>query len=291
MKVFKKISTIVVALSLVITAFLASPGLTVKAADVVTIGGVVIDGTDVVVATAGTVASEDGLYHLIASDVSQTAPEGTDVAQLAVSAAATFTVPLSKNSESSMLYKKFTVCVIKNGALTAASNSMYITNPEACASSHPARVENGKKGLLADVSSANMGMRSLATLGAKQATVTLELSKISYGTGTTYTYNGKTYNFNTKYISAYDNLLGRLNSQGVQVSLILVCDANADSTFINPYSYDGLGAHSYYGLNAATSDGAEFLAAAGSFLANRWAGYSYFGMNAKVDNFIIACMV
>ena len=293
MKVFKRIAAIAIALTFVLTALsadftmVAEAKTTNSAATGVMIGGVLIQGNDVIVSTSGTAASEDGLYHLVASDVYQTAPAGADVAQQAVSAAATFSVPLAKGTATSMLYKKFTVCVVKGGALTPVSNSMYITNPEACAGRTAARVENGKKGLMADVSSANMGMRSLAVLGAKQATVTLELSKVSYGSGTPYNYNGKTYNFNTGYISAYDNLIGRLNSQGVQVTLVLVCDANAAGEFINPLAYDGLGAHTYYGLNATNADGADMLAAVGSFLAARWSYFPYFGMNAHVDNFII----
>ncbi len=287
MKMYKKFASLILTLVMIISAFAFAPSLSVEAANAVTIGGVVIDGGNVVVASAGAVASDDGIYHLIASDVNQAAPAGVEVAQLPVSAAATFTVPLNKNTECSMLYKKFTVCVLKNGALKPASNSMYITNPEACATRTAARMDNGKKGLLSDASSVNLGMRSLADLGVKQTTVTLPLSKISNGSGVPYVYNGKTYNFNTRYIASFDNYLGRMNAQGVQVSLILLVDQPAKTEFISPYAYDGLGAHNYYGLNATTTDGIELLAAAGSFLASRWSGYSYFGMNAKVDNFII----
>ena len=288
MQIYKKIISVAITFTIILaTAFAVFPALNAEAANGVAIGGVLIDGTNVVVATSGAASSDDGLYHLVASDVYQDAPVGADVAQVPAAAGASFSVPLAKGTESSMLYKKFTVCVMKSGSLSPVSNSMFITNPEACAGRSAARVENGKKGLMSDVSSANMGMRSLATLGAKQSTVTLELSKISHGSGTPYVYNGKTYNFNTGYISAYDNLIGRLNSQGVQVSLVLVCDANAQAEFINPLAYDGLGAHTYYGLNATNAEGAETLAAVGSFLAARWSYFPYFSMNAHVDNFII----
>jgi hypothetical protein len=133
----------------------------------------------------------------------------------------------------------------------------------------------------------NLGMRTLADLGVKQATVSLPLSKISGGSGVPYVYNGKTYNFDTRYITAFDNYLGRLNSQGVQVTMILLVDQASQGEFISPYALDGLGAHNYYGLNATTTEGIELLAAAGSFIANRWMSRSYFGMNARVDNFII----
>ncbi len=287
MTLIKKIASILLTFTLVVTSFALMPELTAEAKNGVTIGGVVIQDGNVVVVSGGQAASDDGLYHLVASDINQAAPVGTDVAQLPVSAAATFTVPLAKNTPSSMLYKKFTVCVMSGGALKPVSNSMFITNPEACATRTSARMDNGKKGILSDASASNLGMRSLADLGVKQTTVTLPLSKISNGSGTPYVYNGKTYNFNTRYIASFDNYLGRMNAQGVQVSLILVADQASQAEFINPTAYDGLGAHNFYGLNANNTAGIELLAAAGSFLASRWSGYSYFGMNAKVDNFII----
>lgn len=287
MKVFKKIASFAMALAIAVTAFLATPAITAEAAGSVAIGGVLISDGNVVVSSKGTASSDDGLYHLIASDVNQAASVGIDVAQSPVSAAASFAAPLGYNTEASLLFKKFTVCVVSGGALKPVSNSMYITNPEALGSTKIARTENGKKGLLADASSSNMGMRTLAQLGAKQATVTIELSRISNGRGTPYVYNGKSYNFNTAFISAYDNLIGRLSAQGVQVSMIIVCDQAAPGFFMSPYAADGIGQHTYYGLNATTTEGAETLAAAASFLANRYSGFSLFGMTAKVDNFII----
>ena len=287
MKVFNRIASLVMAFAFVVTTFLSKPALTAEAASQVTIAAVVIQDGNVVVTSQGAVSSDDGVYHLISSDVNQAAPTGIDVAQAPVSAAASFAAPLGYNTEASLLFKKFTVCVMKGGALKPASNSMFILNPDSIGSHKIARVESGKKGLLAEGSSSNMGMRTFAQLGAKQATVTLELKRISNGRGTPYVYNGKSYSFNTAYISAYDNFIARLYAQGVQVSLVLVCDKDAMTNFISPYAYDGLGKHSYYGLNATTTEGAETLAAACTFLAQRYSGLPFFGMTAKVDNFII----
>ena len=287
MKVLKKFTSAIVALTLIVTVFAGAPGLTAEAASGVAIGGVVIEGGNVVVAASGQTASDDGIYHLIASDPNPGGNTGREVAQAPVAAAANFTFPLNKNSAESVLYKKFTVCVMKGGALTAASNSMYITNPEACGSRAIPRMDNGKKGILTDASMDNLGMRTLADLGVKQATVSLPLSKISGGSGVPYVYNGKTYNFDTRYITAFDNYLGRLNSQGVQVTMILLVDQGSQGEFISPYALNGLGKHNYYGLNATTTEGIELLAAAGSFIAQRWLTRSYFSMNARVDNFII----
>ena len=92
MKVFKKFASLTLALTLIFcaTLFCTMPSVEAKGSSQVVIGGVLIQGADVVVASSGTVASDDGMYHLVASDASQSAPVGTDVAQMPVSAAASF---------------------------------------------------------------------------------------------------------------------------------------------------------------------------------------------------------
>ena len=294
MKMTKRIASLVMAVALMVTTFVASP-LTAEAAKKssaakatsVVVQAALIQGDQVVVTTSGTVGSDDGLYHLVASDVNQAAPVGADVAQMPVAAATNFTFPLGKNTAASMLYKKFTVCVSKGGVLSPVSNSMFITNPEAVATHTIPRMDNGKKGIIADASVYNIGTRQLAQLGTKQATVTLELSKVSNGRGVPYNYNGKDYYFNTAYLSAYDNFLARLNTQGIQVTLILVCDANANGNFISPYALNGLGLHTYYGLNASTTEGIEYLTALCSFLSSRWTTKPYYGGYCRVDNWVI----
>ena len=283
MKTFKRLVSAVLSLALIVTLSVTSVNaLTVDAAGV-TIGSVVISGSDVVISATGTSSSEDGLYHLIASDACENAPTGTDVAQVAVSAAATFTVPLNKGEADSVLLKKFTVCVMSGGALTAVSNSMFILNPEGCATYSCSRMDNGKKGILPALETYQANQNRPKDLGCTQVTLTLPLSWITNGAGTPYTFNGQTYRFETAKLSGFDYSLRKYNAQGCQVSLIIVADAAANPTFISPYAADGLGAHNYYGLNGATSDGLNMLAAAASFLANRWSGRGF----GQVDNFII----
>ena len=161
-KFLKKSLSLAFALMLTLTASFASSALTVEAKSSktatststpsysVVVASALIQGANVVVSTSGATASEDGLYHLVASDVNQAAPAGSDVAQAAAADGAVFTVALAKDTANSMLFKKFTVCVMKGGALSPVSNSMYITNPEACASYAPARMDYGKKGVLPD---------------------------------------------------------------------------------------------------------------------------------------------
>ena len=267
-KFTKKLASVAFSLVLLVTAVVVSPAISseAKTTTSVAIGGVVIQGSDVVVATSGAATSEDGLYHLIASDPNQAAPVGTDVAQAAASGAANFTVPLAKDTANSMLFKKFTVCVMSGGALTPASNSMYITNPEACATYAPARMDFGKKGVLPALEKNIADLNQPADLGAKQVNLNIPLSVI-YDPGR---------------LAGYDYSVRKYNALGMQVNVIVLADVNA-TQFISPYSADGMGLHNYYGLNATTTDGVNALAQAASFLGKHYANTG----NGQVDNFII----
>lgn len=283
MKKFKRLTAFFLTLALVLTTFIYMNPISVEAAEGVVIGSVLIDGGNVVISTSGSASSEDGMLHLIAADVNQAGQEGVDVAQAPVAAGTTFTVPLNKGAADSMLFKKFTVCVMSGGALAPVSNSMFITNPEACATVSARRMDYSKKGILPALETWVANKNQPKDLGCSQVTLTLPLSWITAGSGIPYSYNGKTYNFETARLSGYDFSLRKYNDMGCQVSVIIVVDQKADTNFINPYSMDGLGAHNYYGLNAHTTEGAEMLAAAASFLANRWTGRGF----GQVDNFII----
>ena len=264
MKISKKITSIAIALTITVTSFAFFPTLLVKAANGVAIGGVVIEGANVTVAASGTAASDDGMYHLIASEVNEKAPVGADVAQVPVSGAATFSVPLAKDSANSMLFKKFTVCVMSGGALTPASNSMYITNPEACASYAPARMDFGKKGVLPDLLQAVASKNQPADLGVKQINLNIPLSKINS-------------------LAGYDFSVRKYNSQGMQVNVIILADNNTPTQYVNPFAFDQWGAHNNYGLNANTAEGVQALQQAASYLAKHYSGIGY----GQVDNFII----
>ena len=270
MKLFKKIASFTLVLSLVLVASLAvsteafAKTTTTSTSTPVAIGGVLIQGADVVVATSGVTASEDGLFHLVASDPNQTAPVGTDVAQAAAASGASFTVPLAKDTANSMLFKKFTVCVMKSGALSPVSNSMYITNPEACASRAPARMNVGKKGILPDLAVAVANKNQPAALGAKQVNLNIRVSQLGR-------------------LAGYDYSVRKYNSQGMQVNVIILADNTSPSQYVNPYALDQFGAHNYYGLNASTTEGVQALEYAASYLAKHYSGIGY----GQVDNFII----
>lgn len=283
MKISKRIASFALALVLTITGFAFAPTAEVQAAGSVAIGSVLIQGSDVIIATSGSASSDDGLYHLVASNVNESAPAGLDVAQAPVAAGTTFSVPLNKAAANSVLYRKFTVCVMSGGALKPVSNSMFITNPEAAANAGAKRMDRSKKGILPALEGLQLQKCQPKDLGCTQVNLTLPLSWITGGSGIPWNYHGKTYNFETARLSAYDISLKKFNEQGCQVSVIIVVDAAADGNFISPYSMNALGTKNYYGLNATTTEGVEMLSAAFSYLANRWCGRGY----GQVDNFIV----
>lgn len=266
MKVLKKFFSVALALTFVFSAslFYALPNVEAKGSSQVVIAGALIQGANVIVASSGTVASEDGQYHLVASNANQTAPVGTDVAQVPVAAAANFSIPLAKDTANSMLFKKFTVCVISGGALKPVSNSMYITNPEACASFAPARMDYGKKGILPDLLKSVADLNQPADLGAKQVNLNFPLSRLNS-------------------LAGFDYSVRKYNRLGMQVNFIILVDNNTPATFVNPYSMDAFGAHNNYGLNAHTDEGVAALEYAASYLAKHYSGIGY----GQVDNFII----
>ena len=266
MKVLKKFFSVALALTFVFSAslFYALPNVEAKGISQVVIAGALIQGANVIVASSGTVASEDGQYHLVASNANQTAPVGTDVAQVPVAAAANFSIPLAKDTANSMLFKKFTVCVISGGALKPVSNSMYITNPEACASFAPARMDYGKKGILPDLLKSVADLNQPADLGAKQVNLNFPLSRLNS-------------------LAGFDYSVRKYNSLGMQVNFIILVDNNTPATFVNPYSMDAFGSHNNYGLNAHTDEGVAALEYAASYLAKHYSGIGY----GQVDNFII----
>ncbi|MBR4708324.1 MAG: hypothetical protein IKP29_09740 [Pseudobutyrivibrio sp.] len=295
MRVINRIASFMLVMALVVTTFLATPitaeaakKTTKKAAATgVTVAGAAIQDGNVVVISSGAAASDDGLYHLVASDAISPGNVGADVAQAPVAANASFVAPLGFNTANSLLFKKFTVCVNKGGVLTPVSNSMYITNPEATAVQAGARVENGKKGLGPSPYHENVNMRTPQNVGAKQAVVTFELSKANGGgVGRPYVYNGKTYYFESRYISHFDNFICQLYRQGCQVTVILVADQMSPANCVSPYAPAGAG-HSYYAFNGSTSEGLETLGALASYLTQRWTNSTYYGMRINVDNFII----
>lgn len=242
----------------------------------------VIQGNNVVVtSTASAVpSSDDGVYHLLASKVNQADSAGTEVAVAQAGAAATFVFPLNKNTASSNLSRKFTVCVKRGGAYVAVSNPIYVQNPEAIATHTSARRDHGKKGLLPESTLLSRG--TLKASGIQQITYNVLVGDILSGSGITYNYNGKTYTFSQAAVGQLDNLVPMMNGQGIQVTLILLNNWKAGGTYVHPLSRDNT-SQNYYAFNTVDQAAVEKLEALASFLGQRFSGTGH----GTVDNWVV----
>ena len=246
----------------------------------------VISGSNVVVSVSTNVtpSSDDGLYHLYASDVYQSDSEGTEVGSCSAGAAgstAQFTFALNLNTASSRLSQKFTVVCIQGGSKVAVSNPIYIQNPESVATHTTARRDYGKKGLLPE--STLLHSTTLSETGVQQVTYNVLVGNILSGSGITYTYNGKTFTFSSATIGELDDLVPRMNNQGIQVTLILLNNwSGSYTTNIHPLSRDSY-SQNYYAFNTAEQAGVEELQALAAFLGERYSG----GVYGTVDNWIV----
>ena len=181
---------------------------------------------------------------------------------------------LNYNTSGSRLYKKFVTAVKLNGEYVQVGTPRYITNPEAIAKyssvfQQPASI----KGILVDPN--KLRGNELDDLGVKQAASNIPVARLlgptthaAYPT-IYYTYNGKTYTFNGQVIAEYDLVFSTLTAKGITTTAIILNNySSAYSQLIHPQARSG-GSAPYYMFNGAEESGVEYMAAIGSFLAER----------------------
>ena len=116
-----------------------------------------------------------------------------------------FSVPLNNNTAQSKLYSKFFVGMkFRDGTYQALSDGCFITNPEALAenqSSYPQA--RSKKGLLTDT----VFGTDIEELGLSYTNVNIIMNELINGSGYSYTYNGKTYQYSSNCIAKLDQTL------------------------------------------------------------------------------------
>ena len=245
------------------------------------------DKVSVSVQVASGDQTDDGMLYLFAvptyvDSVDSQAP----IASVAFSGSGTYQLQadLNHNTASSLLYSKFVVAVKSGGVYTALNTGSFIANPEVLASSSAARTNTAsKKGI-------HMSMfipTDLETLGIKQAFFNIYFDDFvcNTATDTPYTYNGKTYYFNTTRIAEYDNLIKNMTRAGMAITI----------TFLNRYQsgyeyllHPGVSQRSgtiNYAINTSTQQGLETVAAAVHFMAERYNGTNQ--LCGKVDNWIV----
>lgn len=264
-----------------------------NAADFATIESCLINTetgkVDVTVSAEGLAISDDGYYYLFEEKIYDTALKSDDyIIEELKDVNFTFSVNLNYNSVNSRLFSKFVVAVKKDGEFLAISKPHYITNPEAIAKYMPSFTTTAsKKGLLVDPE--KLAGSELDDLGVKHAAYNIPLSRILGNTSNAYyptvyyTYNGRSYAFNGQIIAEYDYVFSTLTNKGINITAIILNDIHPGyMQLIHPKARSG-GRAPYCAFNATDEEGTEFIAAIGSFLANRYSGSGH----GKVMNWVI----
>jgi hypothetical protein len=290
-RIFSSLSMAVATAVLALSVFSSVP---VKAEaagkGAVTINSVSISGENVIVNVSASDLpdSDDGAFYLFAEKPYQGAPAGAPIASLPISGSAVFSVPLGYQTTSCRLYDKFQVAVKQGGAFVAVAGAKYITNPEALAGGgSQARKNNGKKGLILDGAKIGNGNTEVVQLGVQQGAYNINLTDVIGGNGgIQYGYNGKTYYFDSAYMSQYDHCVRTSTNQGMGMTMVLLNPYSRGEEFmISPTARGGIGRAPYYLMNTSEDNGLEYLEAVVSFLASRYNGKNGCG---QVDNWVIA---
>ncbi len=254
----------------------------------VSIDSCLISGTDVVckLSTGSVPASDDGKFYVYADEVFQDGTTGSIVATADAGTSVSISFPLNYNTAESNLSRKFIIAVKQNGQMIQVSDEHYITNPEAIAAYTAARMDNGIKGILPDLTKSSK--EEVQELGIKKVVYNMAVDDIcsaeSEPGAIPFTYNGKTYYFNGGMISKFDSMFKSFNNYGVQVNIVLLNRGES------PFSQDmvhpkAVGAECPgYALNVEDEAGVGHLKAVGAFLAQRYSGK--FGCG-QVDNWIL----
>lgn len=178
-----------------------------------------------------------------------------------------FSVPLNNNTAQSKLYSKFFVGMkFRDGTYQALSDGCFITNPEALAenqSSYPRA--RSKKGLLTDT----VFGTDIEELGLSYTNVNIIMNELINGSGYSYTYNGKTYQYSSNCIAKLDQTLLMYDRNNIIVNAILLWQPDQ-----NPHSFGYPGANAsigaYHGWNVVSKEGIECISAAIHFLGERY---------------------
>ena len=230
-----------------------------------------LEGSEVVVSgtVSGTYSAEDGKLYFFEFQPWQDEISGQPVASCAEGGSFSFRLPLNEGTADSRLYSSFAAAVWLGGKYRVISNRAYITNPESVAKSRlEYRAPLTKKGLLVQLDM----LADAFELGVKHVNVNFNLAHITAGTGISYTYEGKTYQFDAAQIADYDRTISAFSGKDLMITAIVL---NGWNDRMKELIYPGVPKSSqafYYGFNTATKEGCETTRALLSFLAERYSG-------------------
>lgn len=235
--------------------------------------------------------SDDKYYYLFALNTYDTLiPEDGDyISRDYKDNETVLTAALNYNSSNSRLYKKFVAAVKLDGKYVQVSAPSYITNPEAIARyTGVYQQPSSKKGLLVDPN--KLRGSELDDLGVKQAAYNIPVARLLGPTTSAvypsiqYTYNGRTYTFNGQVIAEYDLVFSTLTAKGISTTAIILNNySSAYPQITHPKARSGSTAP-YCMFNGAEESGVEYMAAIGSFLAERYSD----NRHGRISNWVIA---
>ncbi len=192
-----------------------------------------------------------------------------------------FTLPYSWSAYDDMLYSHFVVALKLGDTYSEISNNIYVTNPQDVAKwteDYPDAMS--KKGLSIELSMLSDAMN----LGVKHTEINISLNQI-LGGDLAYTYNGKTYYFNSDVIEMYDKMISSYSNKSIIVSAIIL---NSWTDLYPELRAPGVTCRddvNYYGFNVSTPEGYETTRAIITFLAERYSGaHDSYG---RISNWII----
>lgn len=265
-----------------------------NAADFAIVSSCIVDvngRVEVTVTGDGIPVSDDKYYYLFSMNTydGEIAETAEPIDKVYKDNEAIMTAALNYNSSNSRLFKKFAVAVKKDGKFVRVSQPKYITNPEAIAKyTSVFQTPASKKGLLVDPN--KLRGSELDDLGVKQAAYNIPVARLlgpsthsAYPT-LYYTYNGKTYTLNGAVIAEYDLVFSTLTAKGISTTAIIL--NNYSGTYpqlIHPKARSG-GSAPYYMFNGAEEAGVEYMAAIGTFLAERYSDNKH----GKISSWVIA---
>lgn len=178
-----------------------------------------------------------------------------------------FSVPLNNNTAQSKLYSKFFVGMkFRDGKYHALSDGCFITNPEALAENQSAYPHaRSKKGLLTDTAFGT----DIEELGLSYTNVNIVMNELINGSGYSYTYNGKTYQYSSNCIAKLDQTLLIYDRNNIIVNAILLWQPDQNQ---HSFGYPGANASigAYHGWNVVSKEGIECISAAIHFLGERY---------------------
>ena len=193
----------------------------------------------------------------------------------------TVTVDLFKEDGSNRLYDAFVLGIPTENGYYVVSNRCYISNPEAIAADQTPAQNLGKKGLMVDPNILDDAIDQ----NIKHAFIAVTTSQL-FGTGINYSFEGKTYSFDSGLINQLDQEINRLSSSGIAVTAGIVNGWNASypELYRPGTAVQSSAAALYYGFNVETEEGFQMVKALASFLANRYNGHNSHG---KITNWVI----